>query len=116
MAPCSLQGPSAVRKCPGTPPKKFSTDCSGSTPSTDSTEWSITLVDLTTSGESTLKLPDMTFTYTQTDEETGESKEVTEAPTFLLLKWQDDKNLVVTASLAEYDSSKQPQTWVYTLP
>ena len=58
----------------------------------------------------------MTFTYTQTDEETGESKEVTEAPTFLLLKWQDDKNLVVTASLAEYDSSKQPQTWVYTLP
>ena len=85
-------------------------------PSTDSTEWSITLVDLTTSGESTLKLPDMTFTYTQTDEETGESKEVTEAPTFLLLKWQDDKNLVVTASLAEYDSSKQPQTWVYTLP
>ena len=48
--------------------------------------------------------------------ETGESKEVTEAPTFLLLKWQDDKNLVVTASLAEYDSSKQPQTWVYTLP
>lgn len=53
---------------------------------------------------------------TQTDEETGESKEVTEAPTFLLLKWQDDKNLVVTASLAEYDSSKQPQTWVYTLP
>ena len=85
-------------------------------PSTDSTEWSVTLVDLTTSGESTLKLPDMTFTYTQTDEETGESKEVTEAPTFLLLKWQDDKNLVVTASLAEYDSSKQPQTWVYTLP
>ena len=85
-------------------------------PSTDSTEWSVTLVDLTTSGESTLKLPDMTFTYTQTDEKTGESKEVTEAPTFLLLKWQDDKNLVVTASLAEYDSSKQPQTWVYTLP
>ena len=85
-------------------------------PSTDSTEWSVTLVDLTTSGESTLKLPDMTFTYTQTDEETGESKEATEAPTFLLLKWQDDKNLVVTASLAEYDSSKQPQTWVYTLP
>ena len=85
-------------------------------PSTDSTEWSITLVDLTTSGESTLKLPDMTFTYSQTEEETGESKEVTEAPTFLLLKWQDDKNLVVTASLAEYDSSKQPQTCVYTLP
>ena len=59
----------------------------------------------------------MTFTYTQTDEETGESKEVTEAPAFLLLKWQDDKNLVVTASLAEFnDSSKQPKTWVYTLP
>ena len=86
-------------------------------PSTDSTEWNVTLVDLTTSGESTLELPDMTFTYTQTDEETGESKEVTEAPAFLLLKWQDDKNLVVTASLAEFnDSSKQPKTRVYTLP
>ena len=86
-------------------------------PSTDSTDWNVTLVDLATRGESTLELPDMTFTYNQTDETSGESKEVTEAPAFLLLKWQDDKNLVVTASLAEFnDSSKQPQTWVYTLP
>lgn len=75
-------------------------------------EWNVTLVDLTTGGESQLELPEMTFTTV--NQETGE--EETKTAEFLLPKWQDDSNLVLTGCPKEFNDAIQPITYVYTLP
>ena len=78
----------------------------------DAPEWNVTLVDLTTGGESQLELPEMTFT--SVNKETGE--EETKTAEFLLPKWQDDTHLVVTGCPKEFNDDVKPITYVYTLP
>lgn len=78
----------------------------------DATDWNVTLVDLTTGGQSQLELPEMTFTVR--NEETGE--EETKTPEFLLPKWQDDSTLVLTGCPKVFTDSVKPITYTYTLP
>lgn len=85
-------------------------------PSAEETDsWNVTLVDLATGQASKLDLPEMTFPVTVTGEN-GETSEETMAPQLLLVKWQDDQNLVVLGSLETYTSTQGPYIWLYTLP
>ena len=85
-------------------------------PSAEETDsWNVTLVDLATGEASKLDLPEMTFPVTVTGEN-GETSEETMAPQLLLVKWQDDQNLVVLGSLETYTSTQGPYIWLYTLP
>jgi len=61
-------------------------------------------------------LPEMTFPVTITNEETGETSEETKNAELLLVKWQDDSNLVVLGSLQNYSTTQAPYIWLYTLP
>lgn len=78
----------------------------------DGAAWNVTLVDLTTGGESQLEVPEMTFTVR--NQETGE--EETKTAEFLLPKWQDDSTLVLTGCPKEFNDEVQPITYLYTLP
>ena len=56
-------------------------------------------------------LPEMTFPVTITNEETGETSEETKNAELLLVKWQDDSNLVVLGSLQNYSTTQAPYIW-----
>ena len=65
-------------------------------PSAEETDqWNLSVVDLSTGEASMVDLPEMTFPVTITNEETGETSEETKNAELLLVKWQDDSNLVV---------------------
>lgn len=83
---------------------------------TDANAWSLTLVDLTTKEASGLALPDMTVKTTVKDKETGKEKEETIPPSNIIVKWQDDKNLIVTGAPASIGADEELVSWLYTLP
>ena len=86
-------------------------------PSAEETDqWNLSVVDLSTGEASMVDLPEMTFPVTITNEETGETSEETKNAELLLVKWQDDSNLVVLGSLQNYSTTQAPYIWLYTLP
>ena len=85
-------------------------------PSAEETDqWNLSVVDLSTGEASMVDLPEMTFPVTITNEETGETSEETKNAELLLVKWQDDSNLVVLGSLQNYSTTQAPYIWLYTL-
>lgn len=83
---------------------------------TEATDWNLTLVDLATGEASGVELPDVSIKTTVTEEEGAEPKEVSEAPYVILCKWQDDSNLILTATPKDISADGDLVSWVYTLP